>query len=113
MTIILNATCENKIVKVEGKQVVNAEILAKGIGASTGLLVANKDKIFYIVKTFEDLEKIIDSIVALSESLQNAINLIPSSSQQPSPAIAQQIQQAISEIKTKTDEIKAIKEELK
>lgn len=72
MSKILQATCKTKSVKWEGAPV-EAEILSEGNGESTGVLLLEKDKAFYLTSNATDLkltlEKLIDALTKVTETL--------------------------------------------
>lgn len=72
MSKILEASCISKAVKWEGSPV-ETEILSEGNGESSGLLLLEKDKAYYITSNATDLkttlEKLIDALTKVTETL--------------------------------------------
>jgi hypothetical protein len=64
MSKVLDATCNNLVVTI-AERTVDATILSKGKGASTGLLLIDKDKVRYVCSNYEDLEDMIASLVSV------------------------------------------------
>lgn len=72
MSKILEATCISKAVKWEGAPV-EATILSEGNGESTGVLLLEKDKAFYLTSNASDLkltlDKLINALTKVTETL--------------------------------------------
>ena len=72
MAKVLDATCENEVVTIEGRSV-EATILSEGVGESTGSAVLDGEKVFYIAKTSPDLkltlEKSFEALNKISDIL--------------------------------------------
>jgi hypothetical protein len=60
-------------VYVDGNIVASADKLCEDKTASNGYLIIDKDKVFYIVKTTEDLTKTLDILTALIDKLSSDI----------------------------------------
>jgi hypothetical protein len=72
MSKILEATCLSGVVKWEGSPV-EAEVLSEGNGQSSGVLLLEKEKAFYLTSNASDLkttmEKLIDALTKVTETL--------------------------------------------
>ncbi len=73
MSKVLQAACSGGIVTAEGVPVPLVEILCEGVGDSTGVLILDEDKAYYLAKTSPDLvttlEKLLDSLQYISNAL--------------------------------------------
>lgn len=69
MSKVLNASCKEGILTVDGVPVQGAIILSEGVGESEGIACIDERKIFYIAKTTPDLARTLDN---LSEALAAA-----------------------------------------
>jgi hypothetical protein len=65
MIKVLQATCEGGVVTVEGQEITPDLILSEGVGASSGVLIIDADKSYYVAKTSPDLKSAITSLVAI------------------------------------------------
>lgn len=87
MSKVLAASCVNGKVTVEGFELSNVEILSEGDGASTGVVIIDTDRAYYLAKTSPDLDttlaKVMEALegikVAVGPDLQFALTLIGSS----------------------------------
>ncbi len=57
------ATCEAGVVKVGNYTISDVTILSGGVGSSTGLLIIDLDKCYYVPNATSDLELTLDKIV--------------------------------------------------
>jgi hypothetical protein len=91
MARVLEATCEAGIVTVSGLQI-TAEILSQGVEASSGVVILDGEKAFYVANTYEDLSEIIDEVCGLVDQIStvltglDAVTTVPASN---AAAIAQ------------------------
>ena len=78
MTKVLQATCENGVVKV-GDVTIDALILSAGVNSSTGILILQDDRPpVYIASSAEDLDLTIGYLIALITDLASALTTISS-----------------------------------
>jgi hypothetical protein len=73
MSKILEATCEDEVVTSNGVEVPMAEILSKGLGASSGALLIEGKKVWYITSSASDLEQTLDKLISVLGSIKSAI----------------------------------------
>lgn len=62
MSKAVEATCSAGVVKVEGIVVDDAEILSDGTGDSTGILIIDGEKSYYVATNSTDLKTAIENI---------------------------------------------------
>ena len=71
--VLLDATCENGIVRVGDLVITDVIIQSEGVGESSGILIIEDDERTYIAKTSGDLvitlEKLSDALGELSSAL--------------------------------------------
>lgn len=72
MSKVIEATCQANVVTVDG-QPVDATILSKGLGSSSGIAVLDKDSVTYVTSNATDLETTIDN---LNQSLTKLITIV-------------------------------------
>jgi hypothetical protein len=75
----LEATCENYEVKINGKIVSDAVILSEGKAASTGFLILNLDKPYYIGKVTPDLKSTIQKVDDLLDLMNDLFSALTTS----------------------------------
>jgi hypothetical protein len=63
MSKMLPATCAGGIVTAEGVPVPAAEILSKGTGPSSGILILDEDKAYYVAQTSPDLDAALAQVI--------------------------------------------------
>jgi len=117
MSKILEATCEDGIVTALGVEVQDVEILSEGVGASSGVLILDGDKAYYVAKTSPDLkttlEKLSDALGSISSALSaidGAGHLIAATAGVPGPPVASG---DISSLNSSKGELDDLLEELK
>jgi len=69
MSKILDATCTGNIVTCEGLPVKDVIILSEGVGESSGVLIMQGGKLYYVAKTTPDLKVTLDKINLLIPKL--------------------------------------------
>lgn len=76
MSKVLEATCDEGIVKVQGVALPDAKILSEGKGSSTGVVIIDADKQYYIADTTPNLDttlgKLIDVLGEVKTGLEKA-----------------------------------------
>jgi hypothetical protein len=73
MSKVLEASCVANIVTCGGVPIVGAEILSSGIGPSSGLLIIDGEKSYYVAVPSLDIGKILDLIALMSDSISLGI----------------------------------------
>ncbi len=74
MSKILEATCEAGVVTSMGVPVPAAEIQSQGLGESSGLLILEQEKAFYVPKASPDLDTTLAKIISALEQIITAHN---------------------------------------
>ena len=73
MPRILNAECVNNKVTVEGVEIEGAQILTQGKAESTGILIVDQERIYYVATNTTDiallLQKVADAMTKVTETL--------------------------------------------
>jgi hypothetical protein len=72
----LDATCQAGVVTSSGVPVAGAQILSEGVGPSTGILLLDEDKFYYIPKTSPDLKTTIEKLISILTELTTSLTLI-------------------------------------
>lgn len=72
MTKLLEATCENNVVKVGGL-VVEAEVVTQGKQSSTGIVLLNEDRAFYIATNTTDIVTVIEKLSSVLGNISGAL----------------------------------------
>lgn len=76
MSKILPGSCTGNVVTSESLPIPTAEILSEGVGPSTGIVIMQGDKQFYIAKTSPDLKVTIEKLNSLITKLVPIITSI-------------------------------------
>lgn len=74
MAKILSATAVGGIVTADGFPVAIAEILSAGVGASSGILIMDKGKAWYIPSAVMDLSTTLDKLMAVIDQTKIAMD---------------------------------------
>lgn len=78
MSKILNATCQGKIVKVDGTAVPDAAILSEGEGSSVGVLVLDDGRKVYITSSALDLKETLQKVSDALSQVATALTSLDS-----------------------------------
>ncbi len=73
MSKIIAATCVGGVVTADGVPVAVAEKLSQGVGASSGVLLMDGDKAWFIPKTSPDLDSTLTQIIAALDQVKTAL----------------------------------------
>lgn len=76
MSKVLAATCNDRKVTCEGVEITSAIILSEGNGESSGVLIIEEDKSYYIPSTSFDLKLLIEKLVSVLGYIQTALTNI-------------------------------------
>ncbi len=112
MSRILDATCENNIVKVEGKTV-TATILSQGKKASTGVALLQGDKLSYVTANSSDLHDLIVKLSSLVQLLSDTLSAIGTGMTGPTTAPPGTLPTSITQLATAKSELDTMKDNLK
>ncbi len=74
MSKILEATCLAGVVTAKGVVIPGVEILSDGIGASSGILLIDEDKAYYIPESTPDLDDILEQIIDALEQAKTCFD---------------------------------------
>lgn len=69
MSKVLAATCAAGVVLIDGLPCPTAEILAEGVGPSTGVVILDEDRAYYLPITSPDLSATLTQVVAALDSI--------------------------------------------
>jgi hypothetical protein len=77
---VLEASCEESVVEVEGEELdaAQTEIISEGIGASEGIVLLQGGKAYYLAKTSGDLKTTLQKLTAALEKISDALGNIDS-----------------------------------
>jgi hypothetical protein len=73
MTKALNASCVTGVVIQDGVPIPDAEIMSAGIGPSSGLLILDGTKKYYVAIPTDDLKAILDLIGTMADAISTGI----------------------------------------
>jgi hypothetical protein len=76
MLKMLPATCVGNVVTVEGMPVTSATILSNGVASSSGMVLIEEDKTYYIPLFATDIATVIQKLIDTITQLNNAITAI-------------------------------------
>lgn len=86
MSKMLDATCVAGVVTAGGFPVASAEILSKGIGPSSGLLILDEDRAKYVGNTVADLESTLTTLASVLQTIATSLTSIGASMTGPTTA---------------------------
>jgi hypothetical protein len=75
MSRVLEASCEDGVVTVQGLEI-EAEIFTEGLGQSTGIVIIDKDKAYYVASSSANLKTTIEKVIAVIEDLADALTQV-------------------------------------
>lgn len=78
MSKLLNATCTAGVVTADGLPVPGVEILSQGVAASTGFLILDEDRKYYVARTSPDLKSALDKLTLALNSITSAMSGVTS-----------------------------------
>jgi hypothetical protein len=70
MLKLLEASCVGKAVTCESVPITDATILSEGNGSSTGLMLLQQDKSYYVTSSAADLKTVIQAIIDILTQIQ-------------------------------------------
>jgi hypothetical protein len=73
---VLAATCVAGIVKVGALVVPAAEVLSEGVASSSGIVILDEDKAYYVAENSPDLKSTIEKVIDSLEDLASVLNTI-------------------------------------
>lgn len=74
MSKVLEATCEAGVVTCQGVPVPDVIILSEGVGDSTGILILQAGKAYYVVKGSPDLDETLENLINALGQIVTAYN---------------------------------------
>ncbi len=113
MTKSLAATCENGVVKVDGKTVSEAVILSEGVGSSEGVLYIDKLGCFYVASNATDLKNAIEKTVTAINKIGTILTSIGAGMTGATTAPPPTLPADIIELTTTATELTTLKGQLK
>ncbi len=78
MSKVLAASCILGVVTVDGVPVPSAEVLSEGIGASSGLLILDEDKAYYVANLSPDIDETLAQLITALDKTVTALSEIAS-----------------------------------
>jgi hypothetical protein len=90
-----------------------AEILSKGVGPSTGVVIIDGDKAYYFTSNASDLESTLTTLIATIQKLVLTFTAFAGSMTGPTTAPPPTLAVDLAELTAKAAELTAIKELLK
>jgi hypothetical protein len=80
MSKVLSASCDAGVVSVAGVPVPGVELLNEGLGSSTGILIVDAERAYYLTNPGNDLdvtlEKVIAALGKVTEGLGKAVDAL-------------------------------------
>lgn len=76
MSKILDASCVNNEVTIEGIKVEPVTIITQGKKASTGFAIIQGDKVYYVTSNASDLADAIESVNGIVQKLQDVLDQV-------------------------------------
>lgn len=121
MAKVLEATCVAGVVKVDGIVVAGAQILSEGVAASSGIVVIDLDRIYYVAMTTPDVKTTLEKMLAALGEVRQALTAIatgPVTATQGAagptwPALKSSLETRASALETLESEVATLKDGLK
>ena len=117
MSKVIEATCEDGEVTALAVPVEVAEILSEGVAPSSGFILMQGDKVFYVAKTSPDLKTTLEKVVTALGKISTALTaldtagfLIGATGAVPGTPVAGS---AISDLDTAKTELETLKDNLR
>lgn len=86
MSKILSASCVAGVVTSQGVPVTEAVVLSEGVGSSSGALLLEEDKAFYITSNASDIKQTLNKVVAALNKIGETLTAIGAGMTGPSTA---------------------------
>lgn len=112
MSKALNASCESGSVTVEGQEI-PATILSEGVGSSTGIVILDKDKVYYIPNRASDLKDTLTSVVSALQQIATTLTSIGAGMTGPTTAPPPTLATDVAQINTLASQLDTLKGQLK
>lgn len=113
MSNMLNATCEGDKVTAGGFEVKEVTILSEGKGASSGFMIMDHEKFFYVTSNASDLKTTIEKLVSSLNKIGTILTAIGSGMTGPTTAPPPTLPADVAEITSLATELETLKGELK
>jgi hypothetical protein len=94
------ATCENGVVTAEGVVVPGTVILSQGVGPSSGILVIDEDKKYFVAKTSPDVDATLESVIDALEAIVATIGALKSAVTNPVGGVTSLAATAVTAVST-------------
>lgn len=113
MTKVLQATCENGTVTVDGQEITPDLVLSEGVASSQGVLIIDGDKSYYVAKTSPDLKTTIEKTVDAVNKIADVLTAIGAGMTGPTTAPPGTLAADVAAIQATTTELTELGEALK
>jgi hypothetical protein len=113
MSKVLEAICVGGVVTSEGVPVPAADILSEGVGASSGVLILDRDLAKYIAKTSPDLKSTLEILSSALTTIATSLTSIGAGMTGPTTAPPPTLAVDVAQITLAVTELDALKEILK
>jgi len=89
MARVLSATCVNGVVTSDGVQIPSGvQILSEGVASSSGYLIIDQDRLYYVSKTSPDLKDVITQLNSIVQQIQTIFTAIDAVTTTPGSSAA-------------------------
>lgn len=112
MTKVLDATCVDGKITIEGQEV-EGEVLSAGVAESEGQAILEGSKVVYIANTVSDLELLIEKVAESLTKIANTLTSIGAGMTGPTTAPPPTLAMAVAEITAISTELTELKDNLK
>lgn len=113
MTRIFDATCVAGVVKVEGIEIPDVEIITQGTKSSTGILILNGNEKKYVTANTTDIVDFLDEVAGVLNTIATTLTAIGSGMTGPTTAPPGTLATSVTQIQTVATALDAMKENLK
>lgn len=113
MAKVLEASCENGIVTLEGQQIEVDLLLSEGVAPSTGVLIIDGAKTYYVARTSPDLKSSLETITEAINSIADIFTAIGAGMTGPTTAPPGTLAADVTELQALATELEDLGEALK
>lgn len=113
MAKVIQAECVNNKVTVEGVEIEGAQILTQGKAQSTGILIVDDDRIYYVSTNTTDLKTTLEKLASAMTKVTETLTAIGTGMTGPTTAPPGVLPTNVANINATVGELTTLKDNLK
>jgi hypothetical protein len=110
---VLEATCEDGIVTLEGQEIEVDLLLSEGVAPSQGVLIIDGNKTYYVARTSPDLKSSLETLTEAINSIADVLTAIGAGMTGPTTAPPGTLAADVTAIQALATELEDLGESLK